>query len=948
MSEIQYKNLDLDLPQWGPYAKHYAGISYIVNTEEERRPAMIDFIPLIGRMRGKTIVPDINFESDYHLWEATEDLKHICYRYQLTWKDREYVEVFFHEDLDGRLCQLVFHNNTDLSKEYVASIMSVLRTEGKTTLHLQEDEQWIAAESYQSLQYCRGTSLWVSGQHYEQRCHTAQLGMGKDGLRKGVCVGDFLVDGFGLGNCLAKTYGSTTADNATFLMQKGTTITYVLSATKDCTTVTLRYALYGVSRLDLVIATSTHQVLLSLTPTQVEKTTTSDSFGYCTCSLPLEGASMLSISVQDVLFTEERPSFILDGLLLGNETDCNLLQQRFSYNQKPTEVEVARSPEKKGVGITYPKFPFASCAMLSDSERARPPHPYSDCTITHVLHDELSGQRILRKLSNDSLFNWYDVNCRIEGNQKGHFVGYNIGPIVCEPKQTQEVYIALVCGNLPQKEQERKLNAILQRALQTARVGTQTEEETSKRVCASFYQFGMQRLLAYIFSNVTYPVQIGNSAVRTYTPGKRWGGLFTWDSGMHGIGLCEYEPYRAAQIVNQYMVDPEQEDVALVMHGSPLPLHIYLLLEIYKKTKDKDLLSYFYPRAMNYYAYFSGLHPLSRFDVFSSGLLNPYAEGYNTLGIDDYPVQHEEGVNGWYGKVSTVSATAHAIRTGQIMKLLARELGKDDDIAHLDEHLRYLSEALLRWSWDDESGYFNHVFDETKEQVKYKDGHSYNMGLDGVSPLLTTICSQEQKERLIGHIMTEGEMWTPFGITSVSLDAPYSRNDGYWNGKVWIPHQWFLFKAMIGHAQLEHAEKIAHTALSVWQENVEDTYNCYELFDGTTGMGQGCHHFAGLSAPLASFYNAYYRPYQVTTGFDVMIESQQVDEQKQENTFVLVSPFYQGKSGVICAVPSKGTYSVSIGREEQTLCVSNPYLQFEIADASQAVTVKVRRVSDEC
>ena len=93
-----------------------------------------------------------------------------------------------------------------------------------------------------------------------------------------------------------------------------------------------------------------------------------------------------------------------------------------------------------------------------------------------------------------------------------------------------------------------------------------------------------------------------------------------------------------------------------------------------------------------------------------------------------------------------------------------------------------------------------------------------------------------------------------------------------------MPHQWFFWKTCLDLGQGDFAWQIAHTALEVWRREVEATYNCYEHFIVATGRGAGWHHFGGLSAPVLSWYGAYFRPGRLTGGFDVWVESCRVAE----------------------------------------------------------------------
>ena len=101
--------------------------------------------------------------------------------------------------------------------------------------------------------------------------------------------------------------------------------------------------------------------------------------------------------------------------------------------------------------------------------------------------------------------------------------------------------------------------------------------------------------------------------------------------------------------------------------------------------------------------------------------------------------------------------------------------------------------------------------------------------------------------------------------------APYYRHDGYWNGAVWMPHQWFLWKTMLDLGQADFAFKIAQTALDLWKAEVDESYDCFEHFLIDSGRGAGWHQFSALSSPVLAWFSAYYRPGRLTAGFDTWV-----------------------------------------------------------------------------
>jgi hypothetical protein len=147
------------------------------------------------------------------------------------------------------------------------------------------------------------------------------------------------------------------------------------------------------------------------------------------------------------------------------------------------------------------------------------------------------------------------------------------------------------------------------------------------------------------------------------------------------------------------------------------------------------------------------------------------------------------------------------------------------------------------------------------------------MGLDGAYPLVAGICTPEQELRLIEHLMSEEHLWSQCGLSTVDQSAPYYKNDGYWNGAVWMPHQWFFWKTLLDMGNADEAHRIAKTALDVWKREVESSYNCFEHFIVQTGRGAGWHHFGGLSTPVLKWYSGYHCPGHLSTGLNLWIDS---------------------------------------------------------------------------
>ena len=73
---------------------------------------------------------------------------------------------------------------------------------------------------------------------------------------------------------------------------------------------------------------------------------------------------------------------------------------------------------------------------------------------------------------------------------------------------------------------------------------------------------------------------------------------------------------------------------------------------------------------------------------------------------------------------------------------------------------------------------------------------------------------------------------------------------------------------------------MAKTALKVWSNEVNLTYNCYEHFMLGNGRGAGFHQFSGLSTPVMLWYKAYYVSGTINCGFSALITDERWNEDK--------------------------------------------------------------------
>ena len=298
-------------------------------------------------------------------------------------------------------------------------------------------------------------------------------------------------------------------------------------------------------------------------------------------------------------------------------------------------------------------------------------------------------------------------------------------------------------------------------------------------------------------------------------------------------------------------------------------------MEIWNRTQSAALLRHYYPRLRQFYLFLAGRLGSSTTRRHRDGLICTWDYFYNSGGWDDYPPQVYMHKNKLESSTAPTVSTSHLIRCARFLKLCAQELGVHKDIETYDTYIHELSASLQRDSWDEASGYFGYVtYSDTGKPdgiLRTADGINYNMGLDGVSPLIAGACSADQREKLLEHLFSAGQLWTDAGIGTVDQRAPYYNPHGYWNGSVWFAHQWFLFKTMLDLGRGDLAIRIAQTGVETWTKSTDESYDCMEHFYPAPPGGAGWCQFSSLCSPALSWFTALYTPGRLTVGFDTWI-----------------------------------------------------------------------------
>ena len=330
-----------------------------------------------------------------------------------------------------------------------------------------------------------------------------------------------------------------------------------------------------------------------------------------------------------------------------------------------------------------------------------------------------------------------------------------------------------------------------------------------------------------------------------------------------------------------------------------------------------------------------------------SGLTKTWDIFYNSGGWDDYPPQKylwdtaKSGVAGaTVANTTPVITSAVTVLIAKMLRGIASVLGTGDE-DYYEAVVKQYSSAIQKHAWNSETGYFSYVVHGEDGypvgHLKHPDGSDYNMGFDGIYPYVAGITTDGQDTRILDNI--QNGLMTPIGVSVVDTRASYFRTDGYWNGSVWMPHQWILWRALFDNGQGELAQKIADTALRLWRDETEDSYCCFEHFMIKSGRGSGFHQFSGLSSPVLSFFESYYTPGRITLG---LLSTAVEEKWSDDNTELRFTCNCQGKSPLALIVMKAGyKYRFTVnGRTAKAIKQTKGAYLISLEKGSSTVEVK--------
>lgn len=869
MNSVNEKMMNI-LGKWGPYSKKYSGISRIADHKSEGG-VRFDCVVSPAVENADSRVPNVTVPVGVHPWEAKADYSFYSYRYDLEWKDRVYADVSFTKlGGDSVLVRTEFVNNTDITQICLLNLFSAIEY----------------PNVYSALPVMPEKCIFIKALDYKTYEYNTPRPWDRqtmDAMKKGEFFDDRFAYHRGLGD----------RDDNRYILpkfsklgeEKGDRIVYEFVNNFDFFSPVLhiRYRTIGG---DTRFAVNGRELIFS----------ESDSMNII--SIPFEIAK-----------GENRLEFISLG---GAGIELDFL----AVTENGETVSVKTEKHNFSPEISYPGSSTVSYKYdgLSDSFYIRTFNPntrYRDFP-TGCLEDSPTARISQPTESFQNMLETFSGSFSEKHSDEGFYHNTVVHTLYVKPHTSHTEYAVISFGKTDYKTAE-EYEEIYKSAYASL-------EPLSLNDAGKKYELSNKILRAALFQNTVYPLYRHGEYIVHHTPGKRWDSFYTWDSGFIGLGMLEFAPDISDYILDTYLGTADNPDYAFLLHGSPVPVHIYQYLEMLKRSNDKTELLKYYGRVKLFYDFLAGKINGSTTDKFKSGLTTTYDYFYNSSGMDDLPPQAAMYERKLQLNSAPAIASCQVIRCAKILYMAADLLGNEEDKQEYLSDIDRLTSALQRYSWDEESGYFSYaIHNEDGEPIGFlrtENGENLNKTMDGIYPIIAGAVTENQRDRILEHLKSDDEMFSPVGISAVDKTASYYVTNGYWNGNVWFSHQWFIWKTMLDLGESDFAFKIAETALDSWKREVEYSYYTFEMLNIATGRGGWFHNFGGLSAPVNIWANAYFKPKTLTAGFDCLVMNSSFSERADSLNCELR---YYGKNErytVIAVMNDKYDYTVIVNGEK--------------------------------
>uniref|UniRef100_A0A0N5ASX6 mannosyl-oligosaccharide glucosidase n=1 Tax=Syphacia muris TaxID=451379 RepID=A0A0N5ASX6_9BILA len=370
---------------------------------------------------------------------------------------------------------------------------------------------------------------------------------------------------------------------------------------------------------------------------------------------------------------------------------------------------------------------------------------------------------------------------------------------------------------------------------------------------------------------------------------------FLWDEGFHSLLIRKFDAELALKITGSWLntmnIDGWIPREMILGAEAELRVPPEFIVQTYKTANPPISLQFvgldtvgvlrrMYPRLSAWYnwlnntqaGYFSGTYRWRGRNATTERELNPktFASGFDDYPRATHPSEHEYHLD----------LRCWMAFSASVLSKLGEIVGDTTGKAIYERDSKYLSDFdnLNKLHWSRRKKRFcllffgvNEVFFALICIVRNGIGQltlqlvEDAFGYISLFPMILRLLPYDsvQLELILSSMHSEEELWTPFGIRSLSKSSPYYRqwntkdDPPYWRGDIWMNMNYMVLSALKYYSQFSGPNK--ELALRIYNDlrnnvvkNVFREFNrtgtFWEHYDDKTGRGGGAYPFTGWTS----------------------------------------------------------------------------------------------------
>jgi len=286
------------------------------------------------------------------------------------------------------------------------------------------------------------------------------------------------------------------------------------------------------------------------------------------------------------------------------------------------------------------------------------------------------------------------------------------------------------------------------------------------------------------------------------------------------------------------------------------PIGSYVVLKLFQKNGDIELLEYAYPFLKQWHSFWLAKkeNGQARRDGNGDGLLE-WGSDINLVSENDTLGNNETGgelraklesgqedLPSWDGVgysdrsetlvMNCLDLNCLYTLDAWCLSQIANILDIREDYETFLREYEFMKQRVDEYFWDEKEGFY---FD------RYWNGmFSTRKAASNFYPLLARIPDEKKAMRMMRHLLNDSEFWGDYVIPTISRDDPtFKRNQQSWRGTISPPTNYLVYQGLKAYGFDTYASEFAKKSVFIFMRSWENFQLSPENYDSRTGEAAG-------------------------------------------------------------------------------------------------------------